>query len=147
VPVDEASLGPKIPEAGTATNDGWREYELLVGLYKFYIELAVKAIAAYFAITGAIITVVLANVRQEKVIKYALLVPFFMSLLFGLAAREAKPMVKELRVAVDEVAGKLHLTVVVHVKILQWVVRGLFWLVLLALLLLAGMFAWLVKRY
>jgi len=34
----------------------WREYQLSVDLYKFYIDLVVKVVLAYYAITGGILS-------------------------------------------------------------------------------------------
>ncbi len=34
----------------------WREYQLGVDLYKFYLDLVIKAIVGYYAITGGILS-------------------------------------------------------------------------------------------
>ena len=39
----------------------WRQFELHVGLYKHYLELTFKMNVAYYAITGAIVSYVLAH--------------------------------------------------------------------------------------
>ena len=132
---------PELPESMQ-----WAEYELLVDLYKFYLDLVLKVLAVYFAILGAIITFVLANATKEHVVAYALLIPLFMSLLLAFAAWRGRPLVDETRDAVAQIGRKMHVTLAPHVEILEWIVGGLLPLVILAALLLAGMFALLLAH-
>ena len=52
----------------------WRQFELHVGLYKHYLELSLKMNAAFYAITGAIVSYVLAH-REDGVSTAGLFIP------------------------------------------------------------------------
>ncbi|MBI3609535.1 MAG: hypothetical protein HY204_02400 [Nitrospirae bacterium] len=52
----------------------WRQFELHVGLYKHYLELTLKMNAAYYAITGAIVSYVLAH-REDGMSRAGLFIP------------------------------------------------------------------------
>lgn len=57
----------------------WRQYQQHIETYKFYLELVVKLVSLYFAITGAMLSFYFANADSEHV-KLALYLPW----LFGL---------------------------------------------------------------
>jgi hypothetical protein len=121
----------------------WREYQQLVDLYQFYLDLVVKTVAAYFVIVGAILTVVLANVDSEPIIVISLVVPVLLSLLLAIGARRAKPQVTELRQGMDELGAALRVRVTPHIQILDQAVGGLGFVMLCATLVLIALFAWL----
>lgn len=52
----------------------WRQFESNVGLYKHYLELVLKMNAAYYAITTAIVSYVLAH-RDDGISRSGLFVP------------------------------------------------------------------------
>jgi hypothetical protein len=56
----------------------WRQYELQVDLYKHNLDLVVKVNAGYYAITGAIVSYVLAHSGVTR-IRFALLLPMVLS--------------------------------------------------------------------
>jgi hypothetical protein len=58
----------------------WRQYNLLIDLYKHYTELIVQINIFFYGITGAILTFLFAN-PNEKSLKYSLLLPIGLSLL------------------------------------------------------------------
>jgi hypothetical protein len=60
----------------------WRQYNLYVDLYKFYIDLVLKANAFFYLITGGIVTYFLTNAKEPQ-IKYALILPILMSISLG----------------------------------------------------------------
>ena len=61
----------------------WKQYELHVGLYKHYLELALKFNVFYYAGTGAILSYYFSK-TDVPLIKYSLLFPIIMSLGFGI---------------------------------------------------------------
>jgi hypothetical protein len=61
----------------------WKQYALMVDLYKFYLDLVVKVGALHYAITGAIVSYYLTHKGDDK-IWWALLLPAVLS--FGFAA-------------------------------------------------------------
>src|ERR1022692_4462331 len=60
----------------------WRQYNLYVDLYKFYMEVVLKLNIFFYAITGGILTFYLAH-PGIALIRYALLLPALMSLAFS----------------------------------------------------------------
>jgi len=142
--VSAGGYSVKVPPAGPA--QPWLEYEFLGELYRFYLDLMVKTVGAYFAIVGAIVTLVLANVKGQPIIAVALVVPIAMSLLLALAGLLIRSKVRELRDALEELGASLSVTVKPHVEILDWGVRGSSLLLLIASALLAALFLWLASR-
>jgi hypothetical protein len=59
----------------------WRQFELHVGLYKHYLDLTLKMNAAYYAITGAIVSYALAH-RTDGSSRASLFIPVVLG--FGL---------------------------------------------------------------
>jgi hypothetical protein len=60
----------------------WKQYQQNVDLYKFYLDLLIKFNVFYYAVTGAIISFVLAH-STEPLIRYALVLPLVMSVGFS----------------------------------------------------------------
>jgi hypothetical protein len=56
----------------------WRQYNVWIDLYKFHMELVLKAIAFYFFVAGGIITYYYA--RDQTLVCYSLLLPMLMSI-------------------------------------------------------------------
>jgi hypothetical protein len=115
-------------------------------LYRFYLDLMVKTVGAYFAIVGGIVTLVLANVKAQPIIAIALVVPIAMSLLLALAGWRIRSKVRELRDALDKLGESLTVTVKPHVEILDWGVSWSSLLLLIASALLAALLWWLASR-
>jgi len=60
----------------------WRQYNLQIELYKYYLDLAIKANSFFYLITGGILSFYFAN-ASFPLIKYSLLLPVLMSVAFG----------------------------------------------------------------
>src|SRR4051794_40109586 len=56
----------------------WKQYELHVELYKFYLELVLKANTFFFAITGAILSYYFTHLAFPR-IRLALVLPLVMN--------------------------------------------------------------------
>lgn len=61
----------------------WKQYELQTDLYKHYLEIILKFNAFYYAVTGAIISFYFTK-SDVLLIRYALLFPVLMSVVFGI---------------------------------------------------------------
>ena len=61
----------------------WRQYQQNVDLYKFYMDLTVKFNVFFYAVTGAIVSFVLAQHNGNDLIRFSLLLPLVMSLCFA----------------------------------------------------------------
>ena len=60
----------------------WRQYNLLVDIYKYYLDMTLRVNLFFYGITGAILTFYFANTNID-LIQYSLLLPIAMSLGFG----------------------------------------------------------------
>lgn len=57
----------------------WRQYQQHIDTYKFYLEIVIKLVGFYFAISGAMLSFYFSNAANESA-KYSLYLPFFMGL-------------------------------------------------------------------
>lgn len=57
----------------------WRQYHQHIDTYKFYLEIVIKLVGFYFAISGAMLSFYFSNAANESA-KYALFLPFCMGL-------------------------------------------------------------------
>lgn len=70
----------------------WKQYELHVDLYKFYMETSIKLNLFFYLITGGILTFYFAN-QGEPLVRYSLILPIVLSVAFsGIALYGAHPM-------------------------------------------------------
>ena len=60
----------------------WRQYALLVDLYKFYLEIFLKFNIFFYAVTGGILSVYIAKLEQPAM-RFALLLPIVMAIFFA----------------------------------------------------------------
>jgi hypothetical protein len=122
-----ATAGAHDPGAASNAGDSiaWHEYQLLVDVYKFYLDLAVKFITGYFAIVGALVTVVLANNKSntghQSIVANALWVPILLSVLVAVGTWKATPKAKETQRDIRKLAHDLDLVARVHVELLVWI--------------------------
>ena len=113
----------------------WEQYEQLVGLYRFYLELAVKTSTGFWLIAGGVLTLVLAN-SDQALIGWALLIPIIMGLGLVVAMMRGRPKAIELRDAIKELSTTLELNQRTHAEILVWTGDGLLLAAIAAVLVL-----------
>lgn len=82
----------------TADDGLWRRFEREVDLYKFYLDLTIKASLFALGITGAMTSYVFKN-RSDSVLVWSLLVPIILNagffLLFNGSVKASKQMIKD----------------------------------------------------
>jgi len=117
----------------------WEQYEQLVGLYRYYLELAVKTAAAFWIIAGGVLTLVLANSEADE-IRWALSVPILMSIGVVAALLVGKPKAIELAHSIERLATKLDLEQRTHAELLVWTLWGMIGITTVAGLVIA--FVW-----
>ncbi|MGO8854774.1 MAG: hypothetical protein ACLQO1_03560 [Steroidobacteraceae bacterium] len=108
----------------------WRQFELHVGLYKDYLNLTLKINAAFYAITGAIVSYVLAH-RANDISKAALFIPIVLGSGLTLLFLYGSIMLRHTRNEMISIRDELQLQTIPEI----YVLRGLLWLSL------AGFFA------
>jgi hypothetical protein len=84
----------------------WRDYALTADLYKFYLEIAIKVTAFYFAVTGTLLSFVLTR-PEIGYGKWALLLPVLLSLCLATVFAFSLPLAKMMRDDSYTLAAKL----------------------------------------
>ena len=97
----------------------WRQYELHVSLYKFYLELTLKVNAAFYAISGAVATYTLTH-QVAGATRAALLVPAVLGAGLALIAIYAAIIQDHTRNELLAIRDTLELQSIPEIKILGW---------------------------
>ncbi|MGH7600186.1 MAG: hypothetical protein ACREOI_27845 [bacterium] len=102
------------------TNDHellWKQYSQLIDLYKFYLDLALKANVFFYAITGSILTFYFSN-KDSELSKFSLILPIVLSLLFGAIFSYGAILMKIFRDEIFNIRNMLKLHVAPETNIL-----------------------------
>ena len=97
----------------------WKQYELHVGLYKFYLELTLKVNAAFYAISGAVATYTLTH-QDSNAGRAALLIPAVLGLGLAIVAGCGAYLQAATRSELIEIRDLLELQTIPEIKILSW---------------------------
>ena len=108
-------------------------------LYRFYLELALKINLFYYAITGAILSFCFAH-TNEPLIRLSLLLPFVMSLAFGVSFVYCASLASHTREALFCIRDTLNLQTVPEVQVLIVFLR----IFALLFFLVTATLAWLI---
>jgi hypothetical protein len=100
----------------------WRQYNLHVDLYKFYLDIALKLNVFFYVITGGILTFYFAN-SAERLIRYSLLLPIILSIAFGGVFIYGSILVSVIRKDIFRIRDKLDLEVAPDVRVLSVLLR------------------------
>ena len=97
----------------------WKQYELHVELYKFYLELTLKVNAAFYAISGAVASYTLAN-HATGATRAALLIPAVLGLGLAVVAGYGAILQKATRSELVAIRDSLELDTIPEISILSW---------------------------
>jgi len=101
----------------------WREYQMSIDLYKFYIDMIIKMLVWYYAITGGILSFYFTRTKMPLA-RWALLLPCIVSfailILFLWGATQWRP-VRDNALAL---AMRLQLTDYFELRALELLLRG-----------------------
>jgi len=86
----------------------WRQYNLYIELFKFYLTLALKANIFYYVLTGAILTYYFAN-SEKELIKHSLLLPGILGIIMGGMFMYGAFLIKILKREVHHIKKELNL--------------------------------------
>jgi hypothetical protein len=100
----------------------WKQYELHVGLYKFYLDLAIKMNIFYYAVTGAVLSFYFTHVDEEAV-RFSLVLPALMSVAFAWLFFRAANLVGVVRLEVFRIRDALGLLTAPELQVLVYVLR------------------------
>lgn len=118
----------------------WRQYANHVDLYKFYLDVTLKALGFYYAITGAIISYYFAHQSDRRMV-FALLLPIVMSVALATIFGYGAVLMNAIREEVFSIAKKLKLDTGVEVRVLAialWMYAGVLALTAVGLAVLFG---------
>ena len=116
----------------------WKYYAQLVDLYKFYVDIALKANVFYYAITGGILTYYFSH-RSDPLVEGALALPLLMSLGLAVLSWKGARLADILRHELIDTSDKLGLPAFPETNVLVAFLRvsaGLFVGVVVALVLI-----------
>lgn len=116
----------------------WKQYELHVGLYKFYLELTLKVNAAFYAISGAVATYTLTH-QDSNVARAALLIPAVLGIGLAIVAGCGAYLQSATRSELIAIRESLKLQTIPEVKILGW----LLWVTVAGFLAVSAGLVWL----
>jgi len=133
-----ALLRPELAQLVPDKDLLWKQYQLQVDLFKFYLELTVKFTAFYFAATGAILSFYFSR-TDVSLIRYSLLFPIFMSLGFGAIYIYGAVLLRVTRQDIFDLRDKLDLEVAPDTNILG----ALLIVTALLMFIVAGVLTWL----
>lgn len=111
----------------------WRQYKLHVGLYKEYLGLTLKVNAAFYAITGAIVTYVLAH-RADDMPRVSLFIPVVMGTGLFLLFLYGAVKLRHTRDEMISIREELQLQTVPEL----YVLRGLLWVSMIGFFVVCG---------
>ena len=114
---NEASASPQ-----EARDLLWKQYELHVGLYKFYLDLAIKVNIFYYAVTGAILSFYFSHVH-EGAARLSLVLPALMSVAFAWLFFHAGNLVGVVRLEVFRIRDALGLLTAPELQVLVYLLR------------------------
>jgi hypothetical protein len=120
----------------------WRQYDQLVDLYRYYLELVLKTASAFWLIVGGILAFAFANSDQPDA-RWALVVPVVMSVSLLVMTLWVRPMSRELCDAIEELADELGVRQRVHAVLLVRTVSAIIGL----LILVAGLMVWFLVAF
>lgn len=117
----------------------WRQYELHISLYKFYLDLTLKVNAAFYAISGAVATYTLTHQTAAQATRAALLVPAVLGIGLALVAAYAAIIQDHTRNELLAIRDTLELQSIPEIKVLGW----LLWVSAAGFAAVAAGLAWL----
>ena len=97
----------------------WKQYELHVSLYKFYLELTLKVNAAFYAISGAVASYVLTH-QTVGAAKAALLIPAVLGVGLAFVAAYGAVMQRYTRNELLAIRDTLKLETIPEIKVLAF---------------------------
>lgn len=128
-----------------STDRLWRTFEADLSLYKFYLELAVKIAALFFALAGGILAYSLANYREDRLVVVALLLPSLLAALLALLSIRGARGAEILRSDHETTWSQLGFAEAPYdLSFLRDILRGLTWIYAVVALIILGLFLWLM---
>jgi hypothetical protein len=97
----------------------WKQYELCIELYKHYLKLLVEFNLFYYGVTGAVVSYGLVHI-EDRLVRYGMLLPVFMSILFGAYFIYGAYLMRFMRAEVYAIRDALGLQTAPELGVLTW---------------------------
>lgn len=107
----------------TRTELQWREYSAGIDLYKFYVDMVIKAIGGYYAITGAILSFYFTR-SNPPLARWALVLPCVISFALAALFRWGAGLWQVVRENTFRLADKLELSSVFELNALSMLLNA-----------------------
>ncbi len=138
--------GQSVVKASNTTDPSdllWKQYEVFVDLFKFYLDTALKCNIWYYTLTGAILTYYFKNENENTHLKYSLILPVILGIGLGVIFLLGSVQAVDLKRKLTYIREELHLPGAPHTDVLINFVRfaGLL-LILVALFITFFLFKW-----
>jgi len=113
------------PQAGQLPESEllWREYQLSVDLYKSYLDIVVKVVVGYYAVTGGILSFYFSS-KKPAVARWALVLPCLVSVALAWIFLWGASLWEITRNDAFKIARKLGLMSAFELSALQMFLRG-----------------------
>ncbi len=100
----------------------FKQYQLLIDAYKYYLEIVLKFIIFHYAVTGAILSFYLSQ-QNTGIMRFALVFPIFMSIVFAVFTFFGSYRVFYMTEEVERITVLLDLEGFPDPKFLEYVLR------------------------
>jgi hypothetical protein len=100
----------------------WKQYQLHIDLYKYYLDMVIKFNVFYYAVTGAILSFYFSK-TEVSLIRYSLLFPILLSVSFGGFFLYGSTLLEVVRQEVFDIRDKLQLDTAPEMNVLKILLR------------------------
>jgi hypothetical protein len=121
----------------------WVHYSKLIDIYKFYLDITLKANILYYAITGGILTFIFSGKGTDKFVILSLLLPIGMGLSLSYIFLKGYILYSDIIKEIEELKKKLGLDAVPNTVILRHALLSSIILFLVAVVGM-GLLIWMV---
>jgi len=119
----------------------WKQYELHVSLYKFYLDLAIKLNIFFYAVTGGLLSFYFSH-ANDGAVRWSLALPAVMSFAFAWLFYRAASLVGVVRREVFRIRDALGLLTAPELQVLVYVLMIFCVLFLIVGLASVGLIVW-----
>ena len=102
----------------------WKQYQILVDLYKTYLALCISGYTFLYLVTGGATAYILQNISDKEYYIYGLLILAMIHLIFSFKSYfKTRSNINELNESINYIGKLLHIILSPHVNILSELVR------------------------
>ncbi len=107
----------------SSENKMLEQYKIHIDLYKHYLKLSIEFNIFYYAITGAILSFYFVHYGDNNIIKYSLIFPIIMGLMFGVFFFWSSSKVKYSRKEIISLCSTLGFETIPEINVLNIILK------------------------